>query len=115
MEPTSFNPNSLSKKTQDIANEISGSSAAEHARRSLDEARAGAEEIRAGAEELAARGNVAIRQGAARAREALTHTTDQAAQYVQAQPLKSLMMALAAGAGIALLANALSKHHHGRG
>ncbi|GEM_PF-1654073 len=98
-------PNSFGKQASDYANDISESSAAEHARRSIDEARAGAEE-------LAARGNEALRLGTARAREAFVHTTDQAAQYVQAQPLKSLLMALAAGAGIALLAGALGKHHH---
>lgn len=82
----------------------SDSAAAEHARRSLDEARASAEE-------LAASGSEAIRNGAARARETLTHTTDQTAQYVQAHPLKSLMMAAAAGAAIALLAGAVGRHH----
>lgn len=102
MEPTS-----LSKQTQDLASEISGSSAAEHARRSIDEARAGAAE-------LASHGNEVIRRGTARAREAFANSTDQAAQYVQAQPLKSLLMALAAGAGIALLASALGRNHHGR-
>ncbi|NDP47013.1 MAG: hypothetical protein GZ085_01225 [Sulfuriferula multivorans] len=102
MEPTSF-----SKNTQDLADEISGSSTAEHARRSIDEARAGAND-------LVNHSSEALRQGATRAREAIAHTTDQAAQYVQAQPLKSLLMALAAGAGIVLLANAFSKHHHER-
>ncbi len=102
MEPTS-----LTKQTRDLANEITSGSAAEHARRSLDEARAGAAD-------LATQSNEVIRRGTARAREAFANTTDQAAQYVQAQPLKSLLMALAAGAGIALLASALSKNHHGR-
>lgn len=83
---------------------LGDSAAAEHAQRSIDEARASAEEI-------ATRGREAIRSGAARARETLSHTTDQAAQYVQAQPLKSLMMAAAAGAAIALLAGAIGKHH----
>ena len=99
MEPTS-----LSKNTQNLVDEISGSSTAEHARRSLNEARAGAED-------LVSHSSEALRQGATRAREAIGNTTDQAAQYVQAQPLKSLLMALVAGAGIALLA---SRHHHGR-
>jgi len=80
------------------------SAAAEHARRSVDEARAGAEE-------LATRGSEAIRSGAARARESISHTTDQAAHYVQTQPLKSLLVAAATGAAIALVAGALSKHH----
>ena len=77
--------------------------ATEHARRSVEEARAGAEA-------LTAQGSEAIRSGTARAREAVTQTTDQAAEYVQAQPLKSLLIAAAAGAAIALLAGALSKH-----
>jgi ElaB/YqjD/DUF883 family membrane-anchored ribosome-binding protein len=83
------------------------SAAIEYARRSVDEAHAGAEE-------LATRGSEAVRSSAARARESITHTTDQAAQYVQAQPLKSLLMAAATGAAIALLAGALGKHrgHH---
>ncbi|MDP1926266.1 MAG: hypothetical protein Q8K57_15965 [Thiobacillus sp.] len=77
--------------------------AAEHARRSVDEARASAEA-------LTAQGSEALRNNAARAREAITHTTDQAAEYVQAQPLKSLLIAAAAGATIALLAGALGRH-----
>ena len=77
--------------------------AAEHARRSAD--------ARAGAEEIAAQGSEAVRSGAERARVALTRTTDQAAEYVQAQPLKSLLIAAAAGAAIALLAGAVGKHH----
>lgn len=86
----------------------SESAAAEHARRSVDEARASAQEI-------ASQGSEALASGATRAREAISHTTDQAAHYVQEQPLKSLLMAAAAGASIALLAGALSRHnsHHG--
>ncbi|MDP1535154.1 MAG: hypothetical protein Q8L92_16385 [Rubrivivax sp.] len=83
----------------------SENTAAEHARRSLDEARAGAED-------LAAQGSEAIHKSTARAREAISHTTDQAAHYVQEQPLKSLMMAAAAGAAIAMLAGAIGKHRH---
>lgn len=82
----------------------SASPAAEHARHALDEARASAQDI-------AARGSDAVRGATARTRESLSHTTDQAAQYVQAQPMKSLMMAATAGAAIALLASALSRHH----
>lgn len=79
--------------------------ASERAHRSVDE-------TRSDVEELATRGSEAVRSSAARARESITHTTDQAAQYVQAQPLKSLLMAAATGAAIALLAGALGKHRH---
>lgn len=82
----------------------SESAAAEHARRSVDEARAGVEE-------LATRGTEAIRGSAGRAREAITQTSDQAAHYVQAQPMRSLLMAAAAGAAIALVAGVLRRHH----
>lgn len=99
MEPTPPGTNAPTHET-------GSSAAAEHARRSLEEARASAEEI-------ATRSSEAIRGGTVRAREAITHTTDQAAEYVQAQPLKSLLMAAAAGAAIALLAGALGRHNHG--
>jgi ElaB/YqjD/DUF883 family membrane-anchored ribosome-binding protein len=80
------------------------SAAAEYAHRSVDEARAGAEEI-------ATQGREVLKSGAERARAALTQTTDRAAEHVQAQPLKSLLIAAAAGAAIALLAGAVGKHH----
>ena len=80
------------------------SAAAEYAHRSDDEARAGAEEI-------ATQGREVLKSGAERARAALTQTTDQAAEHVRAQPLKSLLIAAAAGAAIALLAGAVGKHH----
>lgn len=79
--------------------------ASEHARRSVDEAHASAEAIEAQAADT-------IRAKAARTREALSQTTDQAAQYVQAQPLKSLFLATAVGAAITVVAGALSKRHH---
>ncbi|MBT9567826.1 MAG: hypothetical protein IV085_05960 [Thiobacillus sp.] len=88
-------------------NEIGKGAAAEHAKRSIDEARASAGEF-------AARGTEALRSGAARAQEIMHQTTDQAAQYVQAKPLKALLIAAAAGAVIALMAGALSKHHGSR-
>lgn len=91
-------PNAEPKSAGEIA-------ANEYAHRSVEAARAGAEE-------LATQGSEAVRSSAARARESITHTTDQAAQYVQAQPLKSLLMAAATGATIALLAGALGKHRH---
>lgn len=98
MEPTSLNPNPATTDIKETA-------AAEHARRSLDEARAGVEE-------LATQGTQAIKSSAARTREAISHTTDQASQYVQAKPLQSLFLATAAGAAIALLAGAIGKRHH---
>lgn len=83
------------------------SAAAEHARRSVEEARLSAHEI-------ASQGSEVLHNRATRAREAIVHTTDQAAHYVQEHPLKSLLMAAATGATIALLAGALSRHRpHG--
>lgn len=84
---------------------VDESAAAGHARRSLEEARAGAED-------LVAKGSEAIHQSASRAREVISRTGDRASHYVQAQPLKSLMMAVAAGAAIAMLAGAIGKHRH---
>ncbi|OGU36636.1 MAG: hypothetical protein A2199_03215 [Hydrogenophilales bacterium RIFOXYA1_FULL_63_33] len=99
MEPTSLNP-----KTPTSQNDTGNNAAKEHIHRSLDEARAGAAE-------LAAQGNEILRNSTARVREALDQTTDQAARYVQAQPLKSLLMAAAAGAAIAMLAGSIGKRH----
>lgn len=82
------------------------SAAVEHARRSIDEARASAAE-------LTASGSDALRNSTARVREAFNTTTDQTAQYVQAQPLKSLLMALTAGAAIALLAGLVGRRNSG--
>lgn len=79
--------------------------AAEHARRSVDEAHESIEAAGAHAADT-------IRAKAARTREALSQTTDHAAQYVQAQPLKSLFLATAVGAAIAVVAGALGRRHH---
>src|SRR5574340_1394452 len=80
------------------------SAAAEHARRLVEEARASAQKV-------VSQGSEALHSRATRTREALIQRTDQAGHYVQEQPLKSLLMAAAAGATIALLAGALSRHH----
>lgn len=80
------------------------SAAAEQTRRSIDEAHASATD-------LAVHGKDALRSGTARVREVFGHTTDQAAQYVRAKPLKSLLMALAAGAAIAKLSGVIGKRH----
>ena len=90
---------------KDPTSTASDGTAAEHARRALDEARASAGEF-------AAHGSEAAHKGAARAREAISHTAGQAAHYIQEQPLKSLMMAAVAGAAIAMLAGAIGKHRH---
>jgi len=99
MEPTTLNP-----KTPNSQNDTGSNAAKEHVNRSLEEAKAGAAEA-------AAQGKEIFRTSAAQVREALSHTTDQAAQYVQAQPLKSLLMAAAAGAAIAMLAGTVGKRH----
>ncbi len=82
--------------------ELANGAAAEHARRSIAEARACAED-------LAARGSEALHNGSVRARKAINRASEQTAHYVQEQPLKSLLIAAAAGAAIAVLAGAISK------
>lgn len=99
MESTSSNPNAPTSP-----NDTGSKAAKEHLHRSLEEAQASAAE-------LAAQGNEILRNSTARVREAFGQTTDQAAQYVQAHPLKSLLMAAAAGAAIAILASAVGKRH----
>jgi len=99
METTAF-----TKPVETLADDVKNSATVENAKQTADE-------IRAHTEELIARSSNAVRQGTTRTREALSKTTDQAAHYVQDQPLKSLLMAAAAGAAIALLAAALSNRH----
>lgn len=84
-----------------------GEATTEHARRTL----ADAQEC---VEDLAARGSEAIHDGTVRARKAFARAGDHAAQYVHDQPLKSLLLAVAAGAAIALLAGAVSRHRGDR-
>ncbi|MDP1863661.1 MAG: hypothetical protein Q8K52_07135 [Thiobacillus sp.] len=94
---------SLSNKSN-ITHEAGNNAVADHAMRSIEEARASAEE-------LAARGNAAIRSGTARAQEIFHQTSEHAAHYVQEKPLKALLLAVVAGAAIALLAGGRNKHH----
>ncbi len=84
-----------------------GETAAAHARHALEDAQEHAEA-------LAARGNEALHHSAAQARRAFTRVGNQASQYVQDQPLKSLLIAVATGAAIAMLAGAISRHRHDR-
>lgn len=87
-----------SKKTEELAN----GAAADHARRSIAEARACAEE-------LATQGSQALHKGTVHARKTLTRASKETARYVQEQPLKSLLIAAAAGAAVAVLASAIGK------
>lgn len=97
---------STASETADALKEA-GEATAAHARRALDDAQECAET-------LAARGSEALQNGAAQARKTFVRVGNQAAQYVQDQPLKSLLIAVATGAAIALLAGALSRHRHDR-
>ncbi len=85
-----------------ISQDLSDSAVVELARHSVDE-------VLASAEALTTQGTEAIKDTAEQAREVITQKTDEAAEFVQAQPLKALLIAAAAGAAIALLAGALSK------
>lgn len=94
--------NSIGQKIHDSANDVSNSAAGEHARKSLEEARTGAKE-------LVTQGSDAVHATTAQARKALNQRSEELAHYVQAKPVKSLMLATAAGALITLLAGALKK------
>ena len=96
METTAF-----TKPVETLVDDVKNSATVENAKQSADE-------IRAHTEELIARSRNAVSKGATRTRGALSQTTDKAVHYVKDQPLKSLLMATAAGAAIALIASALS-------
>jgi ElaB/YqjD/DUF883 family membrane-anchored ribosome-binding protein len=65
------------------------------------------------AEELARRGLDRARDVAAQAREQASHLRDVTADRVQADPMKALLMAAAAGAATALLVRWLSNSRRG--
>lgn len=89
-------------QAEELVDDVTHGAAAEHARRSLAEARACAEQ-------LAAKGSEALHEGSDRARKALNRASEETAQYVHDQPLKSLLIAAATGAALALLVSAVAK------
>lgn len=66
-------------------------------------------EVRSAAQDFIQRSAHMMRDGRDRAREAASRTADRTSDYVQAQPLKSLLIAAAAGAAIAVVAGMLTR------
>jgi len=62
--------------------------------------------------ELARRGLARAREAAVQARDSATHLRDDTARRVQADPMKALLIAAAAGAASAILVQWLSRSRH---
>jgi ElaB/YqjD/DUF883 family membrane-anchored ribosome-binding protein len=54
------------------------------------------------------RGTNAVREGSAKLKDSMSQITDRTATYVHEQPVKSVLMAAAAGAAIAILASMIT-------
>ena len=97
----------LGSQAQDVIDETLATKGAARARRFLQGSRSNADAF-------AARGKEAIRSGMSQARESFDNATERTASYVQAQPLKAVLWAAAAGAVIGLVAGALGRGRYAR-
>jgi ElaB/YqjD/DUF883 family membrane-anchored ribosome-binding protein len=61
------------------------------------------------ADALAARGLEAVRDGSQRLRESARHASEGTVHYIQAEPLKSVLIAAATGAALMALVSLLSR------
>ncbi len=75
----------------------------------LGRIRFSAADVRQAARDLLGRGAGMVQEGTARAKDAAARTSARTADYVRERPLKSLAIAAAAGALIALLAGMASR------
>lgn len=79
----------------------------------IDRVKESAESVRATAQSYIDRGTNAVREGSAKLKDSVSHLTDRTSTYVHEQPVKSVLLAAAAGAAIAILAGMLT-HHRSR-
>jgi ElaB/YqjD/DUF883 family membrane-anchored ribosome-binding protein len=63
---------------------------------------------------LAQRGLDALHEGTASLRSSARHASDSTAEYIQAEPLKAMLMAAAAGAALMGLVSLLARNSHSR-
>lgn len=68
------------------------------------------DEMRSTAQSYIDRGTNAVREGSAKLKNSVSQLTDRTAEYVADQPVKSILMAAAAGAAIAILASLMTSH-----
>lgn len=79
----------------------------------IDRVKESAESVRATAQSYIDRGTTAVREGSAKLKDSVSQLTDRTSTYVHEQPVKSVLMAAAAGAAIAILAGMIT-HNRSR-
>lgn len=97
---TNTNPNNGTKTMPNLDNAI-------------DRVKETAENARTTAQNYIDRGTNAVREGSAKLKDSVSQLTDRTSTYVHEQPLKSVLMAAAAGAAIAILAGMIT-HNRSR-
>lgn len=76
----------------------------------VDRVKESVDEMRSTAQSYIDRGTNAVREGSAKLKSSVSQLTDRTAEYVHEQPVKSVLMAAAAGAAIAILASLMTSH-----
>lgn len=76
----------------------------------VDRVKESVDEMRTTAKSYIDRGTNAVREGSAKLKDSVSQLTDRTAEYVHEQPVKSVLMAAAAGAAIAILASLMTSH-----
>ena len=81
--------------------------------KTIDHIKETADEVRATAQGYIERGTSVVREGSAKIKDSVSQLSDRTATYVHEQPVKSVLMAAAAGAAIAILAGMIT-HNRSR-
>lgn len=76
--------------------------------KAIDRVKDSVDDMRSTAQNYIDRGTTAVREGSAKLKDSVSHLTDKTATYVSEQPVKSILMAAAAGAAIAILAGLMT-------
>ena len=78
--------------------------------KTMDRVKETAEEVRTAAKGYIDRGTIAVREGSAKLKDSVSQISDRTATYVHEQPVKSVLLAAAAGAAIAMFASMITSN-----
>ncbi len=76
--------------------------------KTIDRVKESVDDMRTTAQGYIDRGTNAVREGSAKLKDSVSELSDRTATYVHEQPVKSVLIAAAAGAAIAILASMLT-------
>lgn len=78
--------------------------------KTMDRVKDSVDEMKSTAQSYIDRGTNAVREGSAKLKDSVNQLSNRTAEYVAEQPVKSVLMAAAAGAAIAMLASLMTSH-----